>query len=461
MTSKPTRPHIVITIADDQQHNAIGKLNTLNKIHTPTLDSMIEQGTTFTNAHHFGSCHGAVCAPSRAMLHSGKNYFHLPAAMHTPEQQTPQDQQTLNTIPTLGQHLQQAGYKTYATGKWHNDTTTFNNSFQDAQTIFFGGMCDHDKVPTHTYDPTGTYAPENATTTTTFSTDLFTNSAINLINQHQTQSPEHPMFLYVAFTAPHDPRTPTPHYQNQYNPDTINLPPNFKPEHPFDNGHIYDLRDELLAPWPRDPQTIKQELANYYALITHMDHAIGQIRQTLQQHNMLNNTLFIHTGDHGLALGQHGLLGKQNMYEHSTRVPLIITGPNIPKNKRINALTYQHDLNPTLTQLTNETPPLTDFKPLWPLINNQQTKTHPHVLCSYQNQQRMIKTDRYKLIRYYQHNNTGTNQTQLFDLQNDPNELTDLSNHPQHQQTKQQLELLFVSELKKAGDPLMTELSEV
>ena len=138
---------------------------------------------------------------------------------------------------------------------------------------------------------------------------------------------------YVALTSPHDPRTPPPPYDRLYDPTKIPLPKNFYPIHPFDNGDL-NVRDEQLLPTPRTPEAIKKEIALYYGMISEMDAQVGRILVTLEKEGLMENTLIVFAGDNGLAVGQHGLLGKQNLYEHSIRVPMIFSGPGIPKNKK-------------------------------------------------------------------------------------------------------------------------------
>ena len=106
-----------------------------------------------------------------------------------------------------------------------------------------------------------------------------------------------------------------------YDPDNIELPPNFMSEHPFDIG-IRDIRDEVLADYPRTESEIRQHVADYFGMITHMDADIGRILGTLEDKGLSENTIVIYTSDHGLGVGQHGLMGKQNLYDHSMRIPL-------------------------------------------------------------------------------------------------------------------------------------------
>lgn len=424
------RPNIVITIADDQQPHTVGALG-LRGISTPALDDMVEGGTCFTQAHHFGSTHAAICAPSRAMLHAGRNYFNLPLALHSKwrfgelsERERDEFHQSMKAIPLLGQLLGQNGYHTFGTGKWHNERVAFNQSFQAGRHIFFGGMSDHDRVPIFDYDPSGRYPASQRRIGESFSSDLFADAAIEFIDRYDG---DEPFFLYVAFTAPHDPRTPPSRYDEMYRRDQIELPPNFMPLHPFDNGDIYNLRDELLAPWPRTVDMIRNHMGDYYGMISHMDQAIGRIRHALTQKEIMDDTVFIHTGDHGLAIGEHGLIGKQSMYEHSVRVPLLMTGPRITAGRKIDALTYQHDLYPTLLEIAGiQVPPTCDFLSLLPLLDGKSRNVRHTIFSTYMNFQRMVKDKQYKLVRYYQQGGDGCDILQLFDYLNDPNEMSDL-----------------------------------
>ncbi len=454
------RPNIVITMADDQQASSLFDKN----IHTPTLDAMRAEGTCFTQAHHFGSCHGAVCAPSRAMLHTGRTYFNFPTLLHkeikTKEKQAnvaalsdkewQESLEAIYTLPMLGELLGSSAYNTFATGKWHNGKQSFNKSFQNGANIFFGGMSDHDKVPLHQYDSSAAYPDEAIEYAEGFSTDLFVDSATDFINGY---SSEEPFFLLVSFTAPHDPRTPLPNYQEMYQAKTIELPVNYLPEHPFDNGEML-CRDELLAPFPRPIENVKQQLAEYYGMITHMDAGIGRVREALNAKGLLDNTLFIHTGDHGLAVGQHGLFGKQNMYEHSIKTPLIMTGPSIPKHKESNALVYQHDLFPTILEAANIDVPECDFESLWPQLKNDNAAERESIFSSYRSGQRTVKSKKLKLIRYFEENGKGSNERQLFNYQEDPLETIDMQANASYKQDIKELNKVMLEWMERSNDPL-------
>ena len=135
------------------------------------------------------------------------------------------------------------------------------------------------------------------------------------------------------------------------------LPENFLPQHPFDNGILKNIRDENLAPYPRPRELISDQLCEYYGLITHLDEQVGRILTALELSGHADDTIIIYASDHGLALGSHGLLGKQSLYEHSMRSPLILAGPGIPAGRSTAAFTYLFDLFPTICALAGVKPP--------------------------------------------------------------------------------------------------------
>ena len=436
------RPHILLTLADDQRFDTLGALGN-SHIQTPCFDRMTREGLAFTAAHQMGSMHGAVCAPSRAMLLSGRSWFHLPVALFTGEGTE------AHPLPLLPQLLRANGYRTHGVGKWHNGKAAFARCFDGGANIFFGGMSDHNAVPVQDFDPTGNYPDERRYTARGFSSDLFADSAIDFLENYDS---DEPFFLLVAFTAPHDPRTPPPEFAALYPPADIPLPPNFLPRHPFDNGQLGD-RDEDLESFPRTPAAIQQHIADYYGMISHLDGAIGRIHQTLEARGLAQDTLVIHTADHGLAVGQHGLMGKQNVYEHSLRVPLLLRGPGVGRGQRREALCYQHDLFPTLCEAAQMPVPATnEFRSLWPLIENPEARSWETLFAAYRTFQRTIKDEQWKLIEY----EVGQERhTQLFDWRADSFELNDVAAQPQRAAQIAQLRAELLKWQRHCDDPVL------
>jgi arylsulfatase A-like enzyme len=429
---KPSKLNVVLMVADDQRHDTIAALGNPH-IKTPNLDALVSDGMTFTSARCMGSLHGAVCIPSRACLHTGRMLFNVPDNM--------------GKFDTLGQTLQKAGYTCGGFGKWHNEGPSFARSFNAGGSIFFNGM-DQDQfnVPVSAFSPTGAYPGKTSITPNKFSSELFADSAIDFIQKRK--SADKPFFCYLAFTSPHDPRTPPPEFKAMYKPETMPLPGNFMPEHPFKNGELRN-RDENLAPFPRTPENTKSQLCDYYGMISAQDAQVGRVMAALKESGQAENTIVIYTGDHGLAIGSHGLFGKQNVYDHSSRIPMIINGPMVPKQKTSDAIVYGFDLFPTICELLGVTGPESiQGKSLAGIIAGQDQKVrssafHAYIHIgkpvAYQTQQAVFD-GRWKMIRYHV---DGKERIQLFDIPADPDEMHDLSAHANASQELPRLRALL------------------
>jgi len=424
-----TKPNILFLLADDQRADTIGAYGN-EHIKTPNLDKLVARGFSFRRNYCLGSNGGAVCVPSRAMIHSGRTYFNVDATM-----------KGVRIMPEL---LRENGYTTFATGKWHNQQESFLRGFEKGKAVFFGGMADHTKVPVVDLSPAGQLV--NKRTGDRFSSEMFTNAAIEFLEGYKEDKP---FFAYVAFTAPHDPRNPPVEYRQMYYENRPPLPKNFMPQHPFDNGHIGG-RDEDLAPWPRTEDIVRDQLAEYYGLVTHLDEHIGRVLKTLRESPHAENTIIIYAADHGLALGSHGLLGKQNIYEHSMRCPLIFAGPGIPEGRSTQAFSYLLDIFPTVCALTGlQAPAGVEGKNLQPIWQGKAQKVRDSVFLSFMKVQRSVRDEQWKLIRYPQ-----INHTQLFDLKNDPDELHDLAGDDAQAQRMQKMLDLLKENQQKVGDDL-------
>jgi len=212
-----------------------------------------------------------------------------------------------------------------------------------------------------------------------------------------------------------------------YKGEDMVLPKNYKPQHPFHTGWMTG-RDEILTGWPREESVIKDQIAEYYGLISHMDHEIGRIITALKETNQFENTIIIFAADHGLAMGSHGLLGKQNLYEHSTKAPLVFQGPNIPKNKSSDAFVYLLDLYGTIMNLAKANIPVNrESLNLTEAWKTDGFEGRPHLFTTYEDIQRAIRIDNWKLIRY-----PKIHHNQLFNLETDPHELNNLAEAPEH-----------------------------
>lgn len=431
------KPNIVLILADDMRGTTMSFLGK-EQINTPVLDTFADDCTVFTNAHIMGGSNGAVSMPSRAMLMTGKYLYNLEKEGATvPESHT-----------LIGEAFNNAGYQTFHTGKWHSSKSAFNRCFNSGRDIFFGGMADHWNVPLFNYDPTGKYENKrriirkplsnNEVEVLTgeymyagkHSVDIFTETAIEFLNSQKDENK--PFFLSVSYMSPHDPRSMPDEFMQLYDVDKIDLPPNYMENHPFDNGELI-IRDESLAAVPRQKPEIRKHIAEYYGMISHLDNRIGHILEALKANGLYDNTIVIFTADNGLAVGQHGLLGKQNVYEHSVHIPLMIKAPQAAtKRMDTNNLCYLIDLFPTLCEWSGiNIPESVDGLSLLPVINENRS-VRDYLYYGYRDFQRAITGGKWKLIEY---NVKGNKTTQLFNLEDDPFEIDNLINNKKYRKT--------------------------
>ena len=189
---------------------------------------------------------------------------------------------------------------------------------------------------------------------------------IDFLQRREASDSNQPFMIFLGFTLPHDSRDGKKDLLAKYGADNENvpstpnpkappLPDNYLPGHPFPHGHP-GLRDEVKVPGVmkrRDEATIRNEIGREYACIEDIDTQIGRVLQKLEMLGELENTYVIFTADHGIAVGRHGLAGKQNLYEHSWRVPFLVTGPGIQAGTRAQGNVYLMDILPTICDLAD------------------------------------------------------------------------------------------------------------
>jgi len=412
-----TQPNFLFMIADDLTYRAIQSLFD-HQVHTPNLDRLAARGCAFTHCFQQGSWTPAVCIASRMMLVTGLNTFRA--------------DQDRDFTPLWGQTLKTAGYHTYIVGKWHLDPTMLQRCFDEMGPIG-PGMYESGPAAYHRPQPGDTWTPWNENLKGHWlhtklwidarkdeirhSCQIYADSAVDYL-EHRVPQLTQPFFMYIGFNSPHDPRQSPKEFVDMFPPDKIDMPPNFLPEFPFDNGFLRG-RDEQLAPFPRTPAAVRLHRSEYYASVAYLDSQIGRILDALDRSGKAANTYVIFTADHGLAVGQHGLMGKQSLFDHSIRMPYIIRGPGVPAGKRVDDMVYQHCTYATTCELAGiPVPPSVEFPSIASLIKGEDKPRYDAVFSRYLNYQRTVRTKDYKLITYPQ-----VNKVQLFDLNKNPWEL--------------------------------------
>lgn len=427
------RPNILFLFADDQRADTIHALGNPH-IKTPNLDRLVQRGQSFDRAYMQGGLQGATCTPSRAMLLSGRGLFRC--------------DEKLERDPTWPAAFGAAGYATFMTGKWHNGHRSIGLSFQEARSVFAGGMTDPLKAKLSDWQD-GRLAPPQVKPQHACAT--FADEAIRFIG---AQKPDHPFLCYVPFDAPHDPHVVPGDFAIRYDPAALPVPTNLLPQHPFDNGEMV-IRDEHLLPWPRTAEAVQGMNAGYYQYISYLDVQVGRILDALDASPHARNTIVVYAADSGVARGSHGLIGKQNCYEHSMRVPLVIAGPGIPADRRTPAMCYLFDVFPTLGRRCGVAAPATsEGLDLGPVLADPARPARDAILLGYRQVQRAVSDGRWKLIRYPQ-----VDRTQLFDLAADPQEVDDLAARPEHLATIGRLLALMQVQQRLHGDaaPIQVE----
>ncbi len=450
-------PDILFIFADDQAFSTIHALGN-DEIETPNLDRLVKRGTTFTRAYNMGSWSGAVCVASRHMLNTGLYVWKAKQAADRLGGRKKGQKTGNNPYPNFqkkgwmwSQLMAKAGYDTYFTGKWHVKAKA-DEIFKVSRNIRPG-------MPNQT--PEGYNRPIDGKPDVWSPYDkkfegfwkggrhwseIVADDAEEYLKM--AKASDNPFFMYIAFNAAHDPRQAPKEFVDKYPLDKVAVPKNFLPEYPWNEemNSGRKLRDERLAPFPRTEHAIKVNRQEYYALITHMDVQIGRILKALDDSGRADNTWIFFTADHGLAIGEHGLMGKQNMFEHSLRVPMMVVGPGVAKDKRIDTRVYLQDVMPTSLELAGATiPEHVQFQSLRPLLDGKTDSARDAIYGAYLKGQRAVVVGDFKLILY-----PKAKKALLFNVKADPHEMKDILS-----QNKEQAKQLFARLLglqKETGD---------
>jgi len=408
-------PNILFIIADDHRASALGCYGNAD-VQTPHLDRLAMSGRRFSEVRCQGGMTGAICAPSRACVLTGRQLFEATAGVGLESSGAGLPREGAGLLPEV---LRESGYFTWCIGKWHSGRAALARGFDGGDSIFLGGMADHWAVPIRSFGEATAGVGAPAVALGRFSTEVFREAACQFFQRVERRRP---WFLWLAFTAPHDPRTPPPPWDGYYDPARLLLPSNVLSEHPFDNGEL-DIRDERLLPRPREEDAVRRELAAYYGMVSSLDDAVGAVIDAAEDVSE-RPLVVVYTADHGLALGSHGLLGKQNQYEHSLKVPLIIAAEELG-NGVDDRVWYNSDVAGAVAALAGI--------PGWQELGSGSMlgdgPGREFACAAYKDVQRSIRMGPWKYIDYRRSRSSGvgSDRWQLFNLDDDPDEIDDLS----------------------------------
>jgi arylsulfatase A-like enzyme len=443
---RPARPNVVVLLADDLRADVLSTYG--GPVKAPHLDRLARRGVVFRRA----TCGYPICHVSRTELLTGRFLVKEASAGKA----VPFDRGWV----TWPEAMREAGWHTVHCGKWHVQGTPRARGYAATAALFSAGGAKGLPL-SHPRSATGRavtgYAgwtfktdegkplPELGVGLTPETDARIADGAVAAITG---MKPGRLLFLHVHFTAPHDPLHWPRGREGRFRPDDVKLLANFRAKHPFDHGNICG-RDETIVPAPRSEQDVRREVAVYYALVESLDVQVGRIVKAMEDRKELGRTVLVFSSDHGLALGSHGLMGKQNQYEHTANVPLVLTGPGVPEGKRLDAQCALRDLYATVCELAGlAVPASVQGKSLVPVLEGKRAEVHEAVFGYFTDTQRMMRTaDGWKLISY-----PLAERVQLFHVAEDPGELRDLSAEPAHQARLRQMTRTLASWLRDRGD---------
>jgi len=471
--AKDTRPNLLFIIADDQSPFDLKVYNPKSELQTPNIDRLAEGGMVFDSAHHMGAWVGGVCTPSRHMIMSGRTLWHIPdkpGRIMNPHVTNPKMVPPDLAKYTLPAVFNGAGYATMRTCKNGNSYEAANRLFQVRRDGTRRGASDEKGSTWHA------------------------KQVLDYLDERVAAKDKKPFLIYFGFSHPHDVRDGRPELLKKYgavnhtdrsklppaNSSQPALPPNYLPKHPFDHGHT-SVRDEVgvKGVWDkRDERTIRNELGREFACSENIDIQIGRVLGKLEAMGELDNTYIVYTADHGMAIGRHGLQGKQNMYEHTWRVPFIVKGPGIKPGSRAAGNIFLLDVLATFCDLAGiKAPATSEGLSFRPVLEGKKEVVRDVLYGGYcgggRPGTRCVKKGDWKLTKYHV-TKTGVRHTQLFNLKENPHEFikahqspevtsltgvkpgpgqVNLAGDPKYAAKLKEMEALLLAEMRRHDDP--------
>lgn len=417
------KPNILF-IAIDDLNDWVEVLKVNPDIKTPNINRLAERGMLFTNAH----TQAPICAPSRVSIMTGK-YPHTTGVYFQIKDEFVREasDQTLNSV-YLPQYFERSGYKTMGAGKlWHGNDEA--NTFQEygERREWFGPRPDERMVYVPEEGPN--YDGVNSTNTDwgafpekdeDMSDYYYASWAIDQLQKAH----EKPFFLGVGFVRPHVPWYVPQKWLDMYNPDSISMP-SYNPK---------DLADipqyaKLLTHTPPMPTTEyllekdewRQAVRAYLASVTWTDYQVGRVLDALDNSSYKDNTIVVLFSDHGYHLGEKNRFAKMSLWERDTRVPLIFSGPSIPKNTLSAKPVGLIDIYPTLVELAGLSEnPDNEGLSLAPLIQQKNIPWPRPAITEFGPGNISLRTETIRFIQY------EDGSQELYDHKLDPDEQTNL-----------------------------------
>ncbi|MGA0394070.1 MAG: sulfatase-like hydrolase/transferase, partial [Rhodospirillales bacterium] len=419
----------VVIMADEHSSKILGCYGH-PQVKTPNMDSIAARGTRFSN--HYTS--SPICVPARAAFATGRyvseiGYWDNAIAYD-------------GKVPSWGHRLQEAGHHVLSIGKLHytDDKAPTGLDEQVIPMHIANGYGDlHGLIrddPMRREQSRGMAEKVGAAENEyhKYDRDIAQRSA-DWIRTEASKHKDKPWVLFVSFICPHYPYEVPERYYNMYPPDQIPLPKQrVKPV--SDHHHWWKLFENAycIDEFFEDDDHRRRAIASYYGLCTFVDDQIGMVLKAMEETGILNDTRVAYVSDHGENLGARKLWAKSNMYEEAANIPLILAGPGIPEGKVCTTPTTLIDFFPTI--LDSAGVPLSDEDRKLPgrsLLEIANAPDDPDRIafseyhaCGSKTASYMVRQGKYKYIHYVDY------APELYDLNADPEELTNLAEDPAH-----------------------------
>ncbi len=453
--SENNRPNILFIMSDDHAYQAITAYNPTFPISTPGIDRLAKEGARLDRMF----CTNSICAPSRACILTG-NYNHLNGVRKL-------DNNFNGRLPNVAKSLQDEGYQTAIIGKWH----------LGVKEPYLPTGFDHFEIFVNQgeyYNPRF-ITDEGIHIEYGYATELVTEKSISYI---KNRDKDKPFFLMCHHKAPHRNWQPSPKYKNAF--DKVNFP------HPETYNDDYESRgpaaskaamriDDLTQNDFKEkkiPKGTKEEvrnwkfqhyLADYTACIASVDDSVAELLESLEEEKILDNTVVIYCSDQGFYMGEHGWFDKRFIYEESLRMPFLIRYPKeIEAGSVVNDLLLNIDFADTFLDYAGARGKLKcqgeSFRNV--LKNHSKSdcnsdecaatarnKGYDAVYYRYWDAPSEhyvfphsgVRTERYKLAKFIDIENSDSIYYELYDLEKDPNELHNIFDKPEYSDIQNEL----------------------
>ncbi|MGB0598556.1 MAG: sulfatase [Rubripirellula sp.] len=412
------RPNIVM-IAIDDLNDWVEPLNGHPDVKTPAMARLAARGLTFTNAH----CQAPLCNPSRTSLMTSRRptstgvYGLAPWIRNVPE---------LADIVTMPQHFRSHGYRTLIGGKIYHGN--YGRKAGQEEADVWGPPAGVGVRPRKKL-----IGPTPGGNNPLMDWGVFPHEdedkgdwrvASWAVEELESMPEDKPFFLSVGFFLPHVPCYATQKWFDLYPEQTMTMPPILKGDRddtPESSWFIHWYLPEPRTSWLEKNDQLRNLARSYLACISFVDSQVGRVLDALEKSPHADNTIVVLWSDHGYHLGEKAISGKNSLWRHSTRVPLIVAGPNVPKAVRCEQPAELMDLYPTLSEMVG-LPQAEGIEglSLMPQIRNPETERTRPAICSHNAGNHSVCDNRWRYILY------ADGGEELYDRKADPLELTNL-----------------------------------